>query len=70
IVKYCLELAARGFPLTHKTLKCHADTLLHARLGAAFPESRVGKNWTNRFLHRHADSLHRYWSSALDTKRG
>ncbi|KIK94277.1 hypothetical protein PAXRUDRAFT_143223, partial [Paxillus rubicundulus Ve08.2h10] len=70
IIKYCPELAERGFPLTHKTLKHHVDTLLHAQFGAALPESRVGKKWMDRFLHCHADGLHKYWSSVLDTKWG
>ncbi|KAI6000283.1 hypothetical protein F5J12DRAFT_894733 [Pisolithus orientalis] len=29
VVTYCLNLAAQGFPLTHKTLKFHVDSLLH-----------------------------------------
>ncbi|KAF8124241.1 hypothetical protein EV363DRAFT_1541287 [Boletus edulis] len=47
IMKYCLELAARGFPFNHKKLKLHADCLLKARLGDAFSETGVGKNWTD-----------------------
>ncbi|KIK80086.1 hypothetical protein PAXRUDRAFT_44772, partial [Paxillus rubicundulus Ve08.2h10] len=70
VVEYCLELAARGFPLTHKSLKHHVDSLLHARLANAFPETGVGKNWTDRFLERHAEQLGKYWSSSLDTNRG
>ncbi|KAF8551625.1 hypothetical protein OG21DRAFT_1539908, partial [Imleria badia] len=47
IVAYCIELTARGFPLTHETLKFHVDTILHACLGSAFPlQKGVGKNWT------------------------
>ncbi|KAF9224005.1 hypothetical protein BS17DRAFT_658570, partial [Gyrodon lividus] len=57
IVAYLLDLAARGFPLTHKTLKLHVDTLLRARLGEAFPETGVGHNWTDRFTTRHADHI-------------
>lgn len=70
ILKYCLDLAARGFPFNHKKLKLHADCLLKARLGDAFPETGVGKNWTDRFISRHSDQLGRYWSSSLDTARG
>ncbi|KAF9228904.1 hypothetical protein BS17DRAFT_659166, partial [Gyrodon lividus] len=57
VVAYLLDLAARGFPLTHKTLKLHVDTLLHARLGEAFPETGVGHNWTDRFSTHHADHI-------------
>ncbi|KAF9225130.1 hypothetical protein BS17DRAFT_807511 [Gyrodon lividus] len=59
-----------GFPLTHKTLKLHIDTLLHARLGEAFPETGVGHNWTDRFTTCHADRIAQYWSSPLDTACG
>ncbi|KAF9227442.1 hypothetical protein BS17DRAFT_793916 [Gyrodon lividus] len=70
IVAYLLDLAAWGFPLTHKTLKLHVDTLLRARLGEAFPETGVGHNWTDCFATRHADCIAQYWSSPLDTARG
>ncbi|KAF9224098.1 hypothetical protein BS17DRAFT_880130 [Gyrodon lividus] len=61
-VAYLLDLAGRGFPLTHKTLKLHVDTLLRARLGEAFPETGVGHNWTDRFATRHADRIVQYWT--------
>ncbi|KIK93753.1 hypothetical protein PAXRUDRAFT_70221, partial [Paxillus rubicundulus Ve08.2h10] len=70
VVKYCLELAERGFPLTHHMLKCHVDTLLLAQLGSTFSQDGVGKKWTDRFLNRHSNRLHKYWSSSLDTNRG
>ncbi|KIN99885.1 hypothetical protein M404DRAFT_54907, partial [Pisolithus tinctorius Marx 270] len=70
VVKYCLKLAARGFPFNHRTLKYHVDSILQARLGDAFPEAGVGTNWTNRFLSRHNDQLGRYWSSPLEAKCG
>ena len=38
VVEYCLALAKRGFPLNHKQLKFHVDSLLRARLGDNFPE--------------------------------
>jgi len=69
-VNYCLQLAQRGFPLTHEGLKQHVDTLLHARLGSTFPKTGVGKLWTHCFLNRHSKRLHRYWSAPLDTERG
>jgi hypothetical protein len=65
-----LTTAEEGFPLTHKTLKLHVDTLLQARLGNAFPETGVGHNWTDRFTTCHANRVAQYWSSSLDTARG
>ena len=47
VVEYCLELAARGFPFNHTTLKFHVDSILQTRLGKNFPETGVGTNWTN-----------------------
>ncbi|KIO07588.1 hypothetical protein M404DRAFT_109526, partial [Pisolithus tinctorius Marx 270] len=70
VVKYCLELTARGFPFNHRTLKYHVDSILQAHLGDAFPEAGVGTNWTNHFLSRHDDQLGRYWSSPLKAKHG
>ncbi|KIJ15145.1 hypothetical protein PAXINDRAFT_169318 [Paxillus involutus ATCC 200175] len=63
VVGYLLELATRGLPLTHKALKLHVDTLLQARLGNTFPQTGVGRNWTDRFATRHADRVRQYWSS-------
>jgi len=70
VVHYCLELANRGFPLTHKTLKQHVDTIMQAKNAESFPEHGVGKNWTHRFLVRHSSRLQKYWSTPLDSMRG
>lgn len=70
VVAYCIELAARGFPLTHEALKFHVDIILRARVGSTFLETEVGQNWTARFLRRHAAQLGAYWSSSLDSNRG
>jgi len=70
LVIFCLDYAARGFPLNHRTLKLHVDNILRARLGNDFPESGVGKNWTDRFVERQSNSLGRYWTAPLDTARG
>ncbi|THU81346.1 hypothetical protein K435DRAFT_576280, partial [Dendrothele bispora CBS 962.96] len=43
IVNYCLEMADRGFPLTHQDLQTEVNSILRARLGAAF--LGVGKRW-------------------------
>ncbi|KIK35855.1 hypothetical protein CY34DRAFT_36751, partial [Suillus luteus UH-Slu-Lm8-n1] len=59
VVEYCLALAKRGFPLNHKQLKFHVDSLLQAWLGDKFPEGG-----------RHSVDLGHYWSTSLDTARG
>ncbi|KAF9223589.1 hypothetical protein BS17DRAFT_638277, partial [Gyrodon lividus] len=46
VAAYCLELAARGFPLAYKTLKYHVNSLLQAWLLSTFPKTGVSKNWT------------------------
>ena len=70
IMKYCLKLAAWGFSFNHKKFKLHADCLLHAQLGDTFPETGVGKNWTNQFVSCHSNQLGQYWNSSLDTAKG
>ncbi|KAI0072522.1 hypothetical protein K474DRAFT_1582486, partial [Panus rudis PR-1116 ss-1] len=61
--------AEQGFPLTHRRIKEVVDEICRARLGLAFPESGVGHSWTDRFLLKHSDQLHPYWSHALDNAR-
>ena len=70
VVRYCLELANRGFPLTHKTLKQHVDTMVQTKNVESFPEHGVGKNWTHRLLVRHSSRLQKYWSAPLDSACG
>ncbi len=68
IVEYVIELANRGFPLSHRRLKEVVDDLLRKRLGPDFPG--VGQNWTDRFVTKHHTRLGRYWSRSLESKRG
>ncbi|KIK74542.1 hypothetical protein PAXRUDRAFT_77320, partial [Paxillus rubicundulus Ve08.2h10] len=70
VVAYCIKLAIRAFPLNHRVLKTHVDSILNTRIGASFPKEGVGKSWTQRFLERHSDCLGRYWSTSLDTACG
>ncbi|KAF9501087.1 hypothetical protein BDN71DRAFT_1380512 [Pleurotus eryngii] len=70
VIKFTVEMANRGFPLTHRRLKKHVDEICRAKLGDKFPEGGVGKNWTDRFLERHSDSLSVYWGHHLEDKRG
>jgi hypothetical protein len=67
---YSLELAARGFPLSHKRLKEHVDEVVRARGGGSqiFPESGVGINWTSQFVECHHE-LQMHWSQRLDHSR-
>ncbi|KAF9227985.1 DDE-domain-containing protein, partial [Gyrodon lividus] len=70
IIMFCIDLAARGFPLNHRSLKVHVDSVLCGWLGSTFPETGVGKNWIDCFLERHSGKLSCYWSASLDTARG
>ncbi|KIJ12682.1 hypothetical protein PAXINDRAFT_82509, partial [Paxillus involutus ATCC 200175] len=70
MIAFCLDLATRGFPLNHRSLKLHVDNIIHAWIGMAFPEAGVGTNWIQRFLERHTARLGRYWSAPLDTAHG
>ncbi|KAE9396382.1 hypothetical protein BT96DRAFT_824710, partial [Gymnopus androsaceus JB14] len=57
IVDYCLEMANCGFPLSHEQIKMEVDTILRARLGDAFPEHGIGKQWTYCFVEKHRKEL-------------
>ncbi len=70
VISYVQEMERRGFPLSHRRLKEHVDEILRTRLGAAFPETGVGQNWTQRFVEKYSDRLKTSWSRPLDTKRG
>lgn len=66
ILSYAIELANRGFPLSHSRLREHAEEICHAWYGDAFPASGLGKQWSNRFIEKHSKCLKQYWSHALD----
>ena len=70
IVEYILEMARCGFPLSPKRLREHAEKILRARLGDAFREEGLGKNWATRFITKHHERIGMYWSSSLDSSRG
>ena len=44
VIDYAIEAASRGFPLSHRRLKEHVDSICHVHLGRNFPASGVGKN--------------------------
>ncbi|KAF8126178.1 hypothetical protein EV363DRAFT_1174734, partial [Boletus edulis] len=51
VVNFVLDCATCGFPLDHRSLKQHVDTLLCAKPNLkSLPETGVGKNWTGKFL--------------------
>ncbi|KAG2347929.1 hypothetical protein BDR05DRAFT_875178 [Suillus weaverae] len=60
VLKYIVEMARCGFLLSHKCLKEHVDEICRAQLGDAFPESGVGKNWTQCFIEKHSEHLQAY----------
>ncbi|KDQ33603.1 hypothetical protein PLEOSDRAFT_1073814 [Pleurotus ostreatus PC15] len=70
VIRFAVEMALCGFPLTHRRLKEHVNGIVRARLGDAFPATGVGKNWTDRFTEKHRTRLSTYWSHSLDNKRG
>lgn len=68
VIQYIVEMANRGFPLSHRRLSEHVNEILHARLGATFPG--VGKQWSHRFVEKHSSRIKTGWSTTLDSKRG
>ena len=69
IVEYAIDIAHRGFPLSPKRLREHAEMILRARLGKKFPEKGLSKNWATQFITKHHKKLGTYWSSSLDSSR-
>jgi hypothetical protein len=70
IIDFIIEMAHRGFPLSHRRLKEHVDMICRARLGNEFPESGVGVNWTYRFSKNYAERIKISRSRPLEDKRG
>jgi hypothetical protein len=70
IIGYAIEVASRGFPLSHARLREHVNEICDARLGDKFPAQGVGRRWTSRFVEKHADRLTMYWAHPLDNTRG
>lgn len=70
IIHYVVEVAACGFPLSHRRLKEHVDEICRAHLGDKFPAEGVGKCWTNQFIEKHSRELKTLWSCPLEVKHG
>ncbi|CEL61987.1 hypothetical protein RSOLAG1IB_04738 [Rhizoctonia solani AG-1 IB] len=66
VCNYAIQLAKRGFPLSHKRLKEHIDELVRMRLPSF---AGVGLRYTERFVDRNYNILSTYTSRALDGKR-
>ncbi|EIM90549.1 uncharacterized protein STEHIDRAFT_43350, partial [Stereum hirsutum FP-91666 SS1] len=65
LIENALELAARGFPLSPRLLREHANQILKARLGDEFLEMSVGVQWPYRFIEKNDDCLRMCWSRSL-----
>ena len=70
IVKFTIEVVQQGFPLSSRRLKDHCEAVLRYKLGRAFPEGGLGRDWGNCFITKHHNQLGMYWSSMLDSSRG
>jgi hypothetical protein len=70
VITFIGEIVNQGFPLSHRQLKEHVDSICQARLGDLFPVGGVGKNWTDRFMEKHSEAIKMLWSQPLETKRG
>lgn len=67
VIEYLIDLAYRGFPLSHRRLREVVDAIGRARYGSAW--RGVGKNWTFRFMNRVSDRLQTYRSRPRDNVR-
>ena len=55
-----------GFPFTHDRVERIVNEILRRRTGT---NDHVGKSWVDRFIDRHEDSVHTYWSKHLPSNR-
>jgi hypothetical protein len=70
VIDFISEMANCRFPLSHKRLKEHVDTICKARLGSTFPAKGVGENWTYRFAQINAERIKISRSQPLKDKCG
>ena len=70
ILDFIAECGNQGFPLNHRRLWAHVNSILHARLGPAFRAEGLGHNWTHRFVEKHHDRIKTSWATPLEEKRG
>lgn len=69
IVDYAVEMADRGFPLSPRRIREHANQILCRRMGAMLQEDGADADWATRFITQHHNRLGRYWSNPLDKSR-
>ena len=67
LIEAVIKQGRRGFPLTHNRVERVANTILRHRTGT--DDDHVGKNWVDRFIARHEDQLHTYWTKHLPGNR-
>jgi hypothetical protein len=66
LVDHICVSSDRGFPMSHKAIVAHANSIIIARSGKTIdPDS----NWVDRFLQRHHEELKTHWSQPLDMQR-
>jgi hypothetical protein len=70
VINYAIEVASCGFPLCHKRLREHMNSICKACLGAVFPDEGVGKRWTDHFVEKFSDQLGTYGARPLDNIQG
>jgi hypothetical protein len=66
LVNAVINQGHRGFPLTHDRVERIANSIIICQKGI---NEAVGKNWVERFLARHEDRLHTYWTKHLPSNR-
>ena len=66
LINAVISHGRRGFPLTHDRVKRIAKSIIRHQTGS---DEELGKNWVERFLARHEDQLHTYWTKHLPGNR-
>jgi len=66
IVRAVIDQGNRGFPFSHDRVERIANEILMTRTGS---NDHVGKNWVDRFINRHEDQVHTYWTKHLPGNR-
>jgi len=67
VVAFTIDCADKGFPLSHRRLKEHIDSIIQAHKGPEF--EGIGHNYTQKFVTWNSDCLKTKWGSPLESKR-
>ena len=62
VITFIGKITNWRFPLSHRQLKEHVDSICRAHLGDLFSVGGVGKNWTDRFVEKHSEAIKMSWS--------